>query len=357
MKILVIRFSAIGDIVLATPAIRCLRKRYPDAEIHFLTKKSFAAVTEANPYINRFHYYDNNLPEIIATLKPVGFDHVVDLQNNVRSWRVKRALNAKNHTIDKLNVQKFLLVNLRMDRMPGRHITQRSLDVVRQLGAQDDGLGLDYFVPDKDVVPWDSLPATHRNGYVAVVIGASYPTKKMPVHKLRDLCGEITWPVVLLGGPEEKADGEQIATVDPQRIFNACGRFNLNQSADLVRKARMVVSHDTGLQYVASAFGKPTLAVWGSTSPKLDVEPYYGSAFVNASESPIYENILVPGLPCQPCSKFGNRRCPQGHFRCMEDQDTTAIAANVNRRMQGPPPTPSEGGEKPPPGLPRRGRS
>ena len=344
MKILVIRFSAIGDIVLATPAIRCLRKRYPEAEIHFLTKKSFAAVTEANPYINRFHYYDNNLPQVIAELKPVGFSHVVDLQNNPRSWRVKRALGAQNHTIDKLNWQKFLLVNLRIDRMPGRHITQRSLDVVRQLGAEDDGLGLDYFVPDKDVVPWDALPATHRNGYVAVVVGASYPTKKMPVHKLIDLCGKIIAPVILLGGPEEKSEGEQIASTDPQRIVNACGRFNLNQSADLVRKSQLVVSHDTGLQYVASAFGKPTLAVWGSTSPKLDVEPYYGSAFVNPAGLPVYENILVPGLKCQPCSKFGNRRCPLGHFRCMEDQDTAAIAANVNRRLGEPAPTPSEGG-------------
>jgi len=333
MKLLVIRFSAIGDIVLASPAIRCLRKRYPEAEIHFVTKKAFRAVTEANPYINQFHYYDNNLSLLIDQLKAIQFDAVVDLQNNGRSFRVKRALKTQAYTIDKLNVQKFLLTTFRINFMPGRHITQRSLDVVRKLGAEDDGLGLDYFIPAKDEVSHDTLPEAHRHGYVAVVIGASYPTKKLPVYKLKELCAKLNYPVVLLGGKEEATEGEEITSVAPQRIFNACGKFNLNQSADLVRKSTLVISHDTGLQYVASAFGKPTLAIWGSTSPKLDVEPYYGSTFVNPNGFPIYENILVPGLKCQPCSKYGNRRCPLGHFKCMNNQDIDLIVSKVHMRL------------------------
>jgi ADP-heptose:LPS heptosyltransferase len=333
MKILVIRFSAIGDIVLASPAIRCLRKKYPQANIHFLTKQSFKAVTEANPYVDRFHYYDRNLDELISHLKKIGFDYIIDLQNNGRSLRIKRALPAKAYTVNKLNIQKFLLTTFRLNFMPGRHITQRSLDVVRKLGAEDDGLGLDYFVPAKDEVAWETLPKTHRNGYVAIVIGASYPTKKMPVYKLKELCEKLDYPVVLLGGKEEQAEGEEIASVDPQRVYTTCGKLNLNQSADLVRKSRLVISHDTGLQYVASAFGKPTLAIWGSTSPKLDVEPYYGSAFVNTGSLPIYENILVPALKCQPCSKYGNRKCPLGHFKCMKNQDIDLIVSKVQLRL------------------------
>ncbi len=333
MKILVIRFSAIGDIVLASPAIRCLRKKYPQAKIHFLTKQSFKAVTEANPYIDRFHYYDRNLEELRSHLKKEGFDYVIDLQNNGRSLRLKRALSAKAYTIDKLNIQKFLLTTFRINFMPGRHITQRSLDVVRKVGAEDDGLGLDYFVPAKDEVASETLPEMHRNGYVAVVIGASYQTKKLPVYKLKELCSKLNYPLVLLGGKEEATEGEEIASVDSQRVFNACGKFNLNQSADLVRKSWLVISHDTGLQYVASAFGKPTLAIWGSTSPKLDVEPYYGSAFVNTGSQPIYENILVPGLKCQPCSKYGNRKCPLGHFKCMKEQDIDLIVSKVHSRL------------------------
>ncbi|MDJ1479156.1 glycosyltransferase family 9 protein [Cytophagaceae bacterium YF14B1] len=333
MKVLIIRFSAIGDIVLASPAIRCLRKSFPDAEIHFLTKKSFKAVTEANPYVNRFHYYDKSVKELLPELKQASFDYIIDLQNNGRSLRIKNALPAKAYTINKLNIQKFLLTTFRLDFMPKRHITQRSLDVIRKIGAEDDGLGLDYFVPAVDEVNWTILPVTHQQGYVAIVIGASYPTKKMPVHKLKELCTRLPFPVVLLGGKEEIEEGEQIASVDPAKVFNGCGKFNLNQSADLVRKSTLVISHDTGLQYIASAFQKPTFAIWGSTSPKLDVEPYYGSSFQNTGHLSIYENIQVPGLKCQPCSKYGNRKCPLGHFNCMEKQDIDLIVAKVQAKL------------------------
>jgi len=337
MRFLVIRFSAIGDIVLASPAIRCLRKQFSEAEIHFLTKKSFKAVTEANPYITRFHYYDNNLTDTISQLRSLSFDYIIDLQNNGRSFRIKRALKVQAYTIDKLNIQKLLLTTFRLDFMPKRHITQRSLDVIRKLGADDDGLGLDYFIFPKDEISWDLLPETHRQGFIALVMGASYPTKKMPVYKLKELCAKLAYPVILLGGKEESTEGEEVAAVDPVKIVNACGKFSLNQSADLVRKSVLVISHDTGLQYVASAFGKPTLAIWGSTSPRLDVEPYYGSAFVNTGALPVYENILVPGLKCQPCSKYGNRRCPLGHFKCMKNQDIDLIVSKAHQRMENYP--------------------
>ncbi len=333
MRVLFIRFSAIGDIVLASPAIRCFRKRFPEAIIHFLTKKSFKAVTEANPYINHFHYYDQKLGEVLDELTPFTYDYVFDLQNNARSLRVKKALKSQAFTIDKLNIQKFFLTTFGWDFMPKRHITQRSLDVVRQVGAEDDGLGLDYFIPEKDVVSWEDLPESHRNGFVAVVIGASYPTKKMPVHKLQELCAKIPFPVVLLGGKEETEEGTAVASLNTQKVFNSCGKFNLNQSADLVRKSVAVVSHDTGLQYVASAFQKPTLAIWGSTSPKLDVEPYYGTAFINPHPFPIYENLLVSDLTCQPCSKYGNRKCPKGHFNCMEKQDIDGMVEKLSQML------------------------
>ena len=121
--------------------------------------------------------------------------------------------------------------------------------------------------------------------------------------------------------------------MDGDRIYNACGKFNLNESADLVRRSRLVISHDTGLQYIASAFNKPTLAIWGSTSPKLDVEPYFSKQILVAAKEVPYENILVKGLRCQPCSKYGNKKCPLGHFKCMEQMDINYIVSRVNTRL------------------------
>jgi ADP-heptose:LPS heptosyltransferase len=333
MKFLVIRFSSIGDIVLASPVFRCLKKQVGTAEVHLLTKHSFKAVTEANPYIDKFFYLDKAIDELISALLNEDYDYVIDLHNNFRSQKIRRALKKPTQVIDKLNWQKFLLTNLHVNFMPGRHITTRSLDTVAAFGVTDDGKGLDYFIPDKDYIRDEDLPTSHHAGYIAIVIGASYPTKKLPVYKLRQLCATLNYPVVLVGGKEDVVEGNAVAAADTIKIYNACGKFNLNESADIVRRSNLVISHDTGLQYIACAFGKKVLALWGSTSPKLDVEPYYGSALKTEDLSTKYENILVPGLSCQPCSKYGNRKCPRGHFKCMRHQDIQAIAEKALARL------------------------
>jgi ADP-heptose:LPS heptosyltransferase len=329
MKFLVIRFSSIGDIVLASPVLRCLKKQIISSEVHFLTRSSFKIVTESNPYVDKFFYFEQDIKKVTDQLRNEAYDYVIDLHNNFRSNKIKRSLGVKSFTVNKLNFQKILLTKTGINIMPHRHITTRSLDTVSGFGVKDDGKGLDYFIPEKDLVKETDIPASHLAGYIAVVIGASYHTKKLPIHKLKALCGGIDHPIILLGGKEDRNIGEMVAEADSVKIYNACGKFNLNESADLVRRSKLVISNDTGLQYIASAFNKPTLAIWGSTSPKLDVEPYYGSSV----KEPPYENILVPGLRCQPCSKYGNKKCPLGHFKCMEQMDINYIISRVNYRL------------------------
>ncbi len=331
-KILIIRFSSIGDIVLASPVFRCVKQQLPESEIHFLTKLSFQAVTAYNPHIDRFHYYDNDLDTLLDQLKNEDFDFVVDLHNNIRSHRVVKALKKPSSVIDKLSVKKIILARLKINLMPGRHITQRSLDTVKALGVKDDGGGLDFFIPSHEQVKNDDIPASHQLGYVALVIGANHATKKMPVEKLQDLCRAIKYPIILLGGPSERAEGEQIAAIDPIRIYNSCGKFSLLESSDLLQRSKLVISHDTGLQYIACALNKPVLAIWGGTSPKLDVEPYYGSSLNALQLSGLYENIVL-NLWCQPCSKYGGKKCPLGHFKCMRNIDTDMLAAKVHRKL------------------------
>lgn len=332
MKILVIRFSSIGDIVLASPVFRCIKNQLPGAELHFVTKKSFKAVTASNPYIDRFFYYDDNMEDLVAELKKENYDHVVDLHSNWRSRRICKALKRKTKVIRKLTLEKFLLTEFGLNVMPGRHITLRSLDTVAHLGVQDDGGGLDYFIPDESRIRSEDLPMAHSAGFLALVIGANHYTKRLPEHQLMDLCRHIDFPVILLGGKDEAETGNRVAAVDPVRIYNACGKFSLNESADIIRQSRFVVSHDTGLQYIACAFRKPLMAIWGGTSPKLDVEPYYGSRFMDQQREPIYENVLMD-LRCQPCSKYGGKSCPMGHFKCMEGMDMRILADRINQKL------------------------
>ncbi len=327
LKVLVIRLSSIGDIVLTTPAIRCLKQQVPGVAVHFLTRKRFKDVTIANPYIDQFHYFDTDFNETIKAIRAEQFDYIIDLHKNLRTFRLYLQTDIRTTWLSyrKLSIQKFLLTKLGIHTMPGIHISQRSLNALKKLGVQDDGKGLDYFIPkDQEIKIEQDLPVSHQMGFVAVVIGASYYTKKLPVEKLQQLCARIDHPLVLVGGPGDRNEGEAISSIDPVKIYNACGKFGLNESADIVRRAKMVISHDTGFQYIACAFQKKVLAIWGGTSPKLDVEPYYGS---NMQRKHI--NYIVPGLTCQPCSNYGTRACPKKHFNCMEQQDIDAIAAAV----------------------------
>ena len=157
-----------------------------------------------------------------------------------------------------------------------------------------------------------------------MVIGASYASKKLPVASLQALCHKIPYPIVLIGGKEDQAEGAAIEAINPIKIFNACGKFNLHESAILVKNARTVIAHDTGFLYIACAFHKKTVAIWGATSPALQVEPF----MPENSKTRVFQAI-VPNLTCQPCSNFGTKTCPKGHFNCMKQQDLLAIARQV----------------------------
>ena len=327
-KILVIRFSSIGDIVLTTPVFRCIKKQLPDAEVHLVTKSSFKIVTANNPYIDHFFYLDDDLTSVIKELKKQKYDYVIDLHNNTRSYRIKRALRKKTFTINKLNIEKFLLTNLNINIMPAEHITTRSLDTVASLGVVDDGKGLDYFIPVKDIVKEHDIPTSHSAGFITIVIGATYNTKKLPVHKLQELCYKIDHPVILLGGKEDNSDAEMIASVDPVKVYNACGKFNLNESADLVRQSKLVVSHDTGLMHIAAALQKPIISIWGNTTPVFGMYPYYGSR-----SDKQFDTVEVTGLRCRPCSKIGYQKCPMEHFKCMENQDIDSLVQLIHQRL------------------------
>ncbi len=323
MKFLIIRFSSIGDIVLTTPLIRCLKKQVPDAEVHFLTKKSFTNIVESNPYIDKIITLGNDWNTMIDALKTEQYDYIIDLHHNLRTLRIKRTLKVKSFSFDKLNIQKWLLTALKINVLPKLHIVDRNLSTLSSFGVLNDGKGLDYFIPDKDKVKDKDIPASHHFGYIGIVIGAALETKKLPVHRLKELCSKINYPIILLGGPEDKANGDVIAATDDIKIYNSCGKFNLNESADLVRRSKLIITHDTGLMHIAAALKKPIVSIWGNTVPDFGMTAYYGNNTITDTR------FEVTSLSCRPCSKIGYKQCPKKHFKCMELQNIDLIAKYV----------------------------
>ena len=315
MKILVLRFSSIGDIVLTTPVLRQLKTQLPGARVHFATKPAYRQLLEANPYVDQLHLLGGSLGELGRELRAERFDFIVDLHNNLRTRLLRWQLpGVPGRAFDKLNWQKYLLVRFKINRLPPLHLVDRYRAAAAPLGIVDDGAGLDYFIPPtQEVDVAAALPPGFRAGhYVAVAIGAQHATKRLPLGKLIELVQNLApRPVVLLGGPEDEPTGQAVVqAVQQALVANGCGRFSLHQSASLLRQAQFVVSHDTGLMHIAAAFNKQVFSVWGNTVPAFGMYPY---------RTP-FEVLEVPGLACRPCSKIGFAQCPQGHFKCMREQ-------------------------------------
>jgi ADP-heptose:LPS heptosyltransferase len=326
-KFLIIRFSSIGDIVLTTPVIRCLKKQVPDAEVHFLINDKFRSVVEHNPYIDKLHVLAHSWELMIEELKAEDYDYIIDLHHNTKTLRVKRALKKRSISFYKLNIQKYFLTAFKINFLPKVHIVDRYLKTVSSFGVKNDGEGLDYFISKAEETRKEDIPASHSAGYIACVIGAAHGTKRWPVHKWKEFCEQLKHPIILLGGAEDIQRGDEIALLDKIKIYNACGKFSLNESADLVRRAKLVITHDTGLMHIAAAYKKPILSLWGNTVPAFGMYPYYG-------EAPVADMIFeTKKLWCRPCSKIGYDKCPLGHFKCMERIEVARLLDAVKRRL------------------------
>ena len=313
IKFLVIRFSSIGDIVLTSPVVRGLKQQVENAEVHFVTKKKHADLVSSNPHIHKVHLLDESLSDLIAELENEKFDYIIDLHQNFRSNRIKRSLKSPAYSFEKLNWQKWLMVRFKINRLPAKHIVDRYLETVSRLNVINDQAGLDYFIPEEEAFRQEDLPVPFQNGYVAFVIAGTYFTKKLPDEKISKICHEIAYPVILLGGKEETETGEKVLSQSKGNVLNYAGKITLNQSASLVRDAKLVLTNDTGLMHMAAAFQKKILSFWGNTIPEFGMTPYQAD---EASEI-----LDVPNLKCRPCSKLGHQKCPKKHFRCMNDID------------------------------------
>lgn len=332
MKILIVRLSSIGDIVLTTPVIRCL-KQQKSAEIHYLIFRRFKDVVAHNPYIDELITIERSIHEVIPLLKSNRYDLVVDLHRNIRTFVLKNILRRPSVSFFKLNFRKYLLVNFKLRLMPDVHIVDRYLEPVRHLGVINDNSGLDYFINDSDRSVLEGLPESFRVGYICFVIGGRYITKIYPPESVSQVIEKIGKPVILLGGKEDWERGEtiisQLGRDDyGKSIINGCGLYSLNESAAIIEFSSLVITNDTGLMHIASALKKKIISIWGNTTPELGMYPYLPSSL--KADSIILEDKTVK---CRPCSKLGYKRCPKTHFNCMLNISPEEVVTAIKKLL------------------------
>jgi len=302
-----------------------LRSKFPDAEVHYLTKKRNVDLLQANPHIDKIQLLGDSLADTIRELKAENYDYIIDLHNNLRSLRVKLGLRTQSFSFNKLNLRKFFLTKFKLNMMPEAHIVDRNLNTLSHFQIINDGKGLEHFIPEEDEFSLTELPESFRNGYVALVLAGTYATKRMPAEKYKSLITGSEIPFVLLGGKSERALASLILSWETKNVIDFTGKLRINQSASLVKNARLVIANDTGLMHIAAAFHKKILSVWGNTTPELGMYPY-----LPGDGSEILE---LKGLSCRPCSKLGYHECPQKHFRCMNDLPEDRIIDWVKREF------------------------
>ncbi len=328
LKVLVIRFSSIGDIVLTTPVLRCLKKlNEKEVKVHFVTKRRFAAILQDSPYVDHLHLLDGKLSELMSRLRKKRFDFIIDLHHNTRSAIVKLALGQPSASFYKMNIKKWLLTNFKINKMLPVHVVDRYFSAAAALGVRRDGKGLDFFLPGGMTGLPAVLPPSFNHPFIAFAIGGRHATKRLPNEKIISIIKKLPLPVVLLGGNADSGNGQKIARAGGHQVFNACGLLSLQESAFVVKHAEVVIAHDTGLMHIAAAFNKHIVSVWGNTVTDFGMYPYM-------PEHPKRLFVAeVNGLSCRPCSKIGYKKCPKGHFDCMMKIDEEKLIDAVNHML------------------------
>lgn len=306
--------------MLTTPVLRALRSHFPHAHIGYLTKAHFADAIAHHPAIDTLHLYKGNLRQTLKELKAVGYDHVVDLHRNVRSFLLRTELAIPYTTFPKANDRKLLMTRLKL-RLEVPHIVDRYAEAIRPLGAELDEQGLDFYYPTA-LDAWAQAAVQEKwagTQPYALCLSASYTTKRWLPEYYRTYLEQTEQPVILLGGKAEMALAQELCQGLPEgRVWNTVGHTSLLQSAALLRPCTHLITPDTGMMHIAAALQVPSITLWGNTVPQFGMYPYRAPHVVVEEQ-----------LGCRPCSRLGHKSCPRGHFACMRALTPQRVAQAV----------------------------
>lgn len=305
-NLLIIRLSSLGDILLTTPLVRSIKKKYSEIKIDFILKEEYKDLLKYNPYLSGVLEYSTNRYEkkiFLGQLDKNKYDLIIDLQNNFRSAEIRKIIKAPSVKFNKRSIDKFLLVNFKINRLKNSpQIPARYAETL--VHFELDGEGLDLFLPS-DIKP----ELFEDNKLIGFAPGSKHFTKMWPKDYYIELGNKLTdegFKIVLFGGESDLQICYEISNKIPNSI-NQCSKNNIFKTAVNMKKCSAIVCNDSGLMHVASAIKIPVLAFFGSTVKEFGFTPYN-------CKNIVHENY---GLNCRPCTHIGRDKCPKKHFRCM----------------------------------------
>ena len=318
LKILVVRFSSIGDIILTTPILRCLKSQL-DCDIDFLTKRSYQNLLLSNTNIRDIYTLNEKTNDIINFLRNKEYDIIIDLQSNLRSLKIRLGLKVKSFVVKKLNIKRYILIYFGINLL-NNHIVDRYFKTVSNLKVYNDNKGIDYILSNETKLKFKT-----DKDYISWCIGGTYEAKKLSVKQISSVINKLNSDVVLIGGAaEKKMAAEIIKNTISKKVLSFCGEISIEESALLIKKSKLFLTNDTGMMHIASAFNSPIISFWGCTKPSLGF-----SAYMPNKKS---ENIIIETTK-RPCSKHG-KNCRFQSKGCIKEIDYTTISKTITRLIK-----------------------
>lgn len=316
-RILIVRFSSIGDILLTTPLVRALRARHPAAKITYVVRADMADALRHNPRVTEVVAWVRSAPltGLASRLRETEWTHRLDLHGSVRSMALRQLVGGNWTGFPKHRLRRTLII--RTGRRRGGHlghVADRYFEAAAGLDVEPDGGGAEFFFPTQAQNEADDFLRHHGLGQartlVAVAPGAAHATKRWPLAHWEALVrrARAASDIVVVGGPGEESLGEALVVAGGGAVANAAGRFDLSGTAALLKRARVLAGGDTGVMHLATAVGTPVVALYGPGVEEFGYFPYHARALV-----------LQKDLACRPCTSHGGPRCPLGHHRCLVD--------------------------------------
>ncbi|MCX7832946.1 MAG: glycosyltransferase family 9 protein [Ignavibacteria bacterium] len=304
-RILVIRLSSFGDIVLTFPFLKQLKQKFPNSKIYFLTKSVYGNLVELSHEVDRIILYDNNFFEIKNLIKKENFDYIFDLQKNYRSIALTFKLKGKKIRYKKENFKKFLLIKFKIN------LFKKVIPVYKKYLLTLKGLveNLDFSYHKVDL-NFDRNPRFNFN-YILLAPSSKHYTKTYPTENFINIIKKNESNKYVLVGDNSQRDIDicNMISKSCENTINLCNKTNFIELANLIYNADYIICNDSGVLHLAELLGKKVYAFFGSTVKEFGFYPQLPTTVIFENEN----------LKCRPCSRHGLEKCPKKHFKCMKE--------------------------------------
>lgn len=319
-RILMIRMSSLGDIILTTPVLRLVRHYCPEAQIEFLVKAEYQDVLRENPCVDRLWLLDTRQPlrHMLRQLRQTRYDLVLDLHRTLRSRLLYRGVSSRRRlAYGKRTLRRALLVHLKWNTLRAKTpVPELYAAPLRHLGMTAPLAGTDMYIDAesreavrKDLV--QTFAGQTERPLLAVAPGSRWPTKRWPVERFAQVAQELATRhdagVVIVGDRHDEPMAADLCRRLSAPVLNRVGQLSIMQTAALLQRTNLLLSNDSGLMHMATALQVPVVAVFGPTVPEFGFYPFQAQA-----------QVLSHPMSCQPCSTKGSDRCPRHHHDCMQ---------------------------------------